>query len=182
MYKGFSRQEVSLLTGLSLNQLDYLSRQEIVKPEKVGTSKRSTVLYTWNQVIDLKIIHELKKLKLPQKYIYSIVRGARKIGLDWLSFENTMVIVEGWDKKKQNFTPGIWTDATLEWLKQSGEKYLILFDARDVQRWYEEIRNTTVSTNLWSIPPIGNVVKQVEEIGKSVIDDFENRIKAEAVA
>jgi DNA-binding transcriptional MerR regulator len=178
MYKGFSRQEVSILTGLSLNQLDYLSRQEIVKPEKFGNSRNASVLYTWNQVIDLKIINELKKRKVALKHIYSIVRGARKVELDWLLFENTMAIVENSDKKL--FTPGIWTNPTLEWLKQSGENYLILFDAQDIQHWLEEMRNINLSTNVCYIPPIGNIINQVKETGKNKIVDFEKRLHAVA--
>lgn len=173
MYQGFTRQEVSMLTGMTLNQLDYLSNQEVVKPDKVSNSRGATVLYSWAQTIELKIILELKHRKVPLKYIYSAIRGARKIKLDWICFEHTMVVVEDCH---QEIIPGIWTETTLKWLKESGEKYTILFDAKDVSHWYEQMANKDLGTNLYVIPGIKDFLKEIKKNGEKEIPDFEERI------
>jgi DNA-binding transcriptional MerR regulator len=61
MIRGFSRQEVLSLTSLNSNKLSYLDRTDLVKPQKVGNPKRPKVFYSWEQLLQLKVIERLRE-------------------------------------------------------------------------------------------------------------------------
>lgn len=57
----FTRQEVLILSELSSGKLSYLDKVGIVSPQKIGSSQQPTCLYTWQQLIQLRIIFHLRK-------------------------------------------------------------------------------------------------------------------------
>jgi DNA-binding transcriptional MerR regulator len=57
----FTRQEALVLSGLSSGKLSYLDKKGIVTPQKLGNSVRPTCLYTWEQLLELRIIHRLRQ-------------------------------------------------------------------------------------------------------------------------
>jgi len=61
MADGFTRQETVVLTGTTSNKLSYLDRIGLVQPRKYGNSKHPTVIYNWQQVIQIKIIERLRE-------------------------------------------------------------------------------------------------------------------------
>lgn len=66
MASGLTRQETLALTGISSGRLSYLDRTGLVVPEKIG-DKHPIVIYTWEQVFQIKVIDRLReKLSLQE--------------------------------------------------------------------------------------------------------------------
>jgi DNA-binding transcriptional MerR regulator len=64
---GFTRQEALVLTGISSGRLSYLDRTKLITPEKFGNPKHPKVVYTWQQVLEIKTIERLReKLSLQE--------------------------------------------------------------------------------------------------------------------
>lgn len=57
----FTRQEALKLSGLSSGKLSYLDSTGLVSPQKLGNSKKPVCLYSWEQLIELRIIHHLRQ-------------------------------------------------------------------------------------------------------------------------
>lgn len=74
----FTRQQALDLTGLSSGQLSRLDKSGIVNPTKLGgNGHRPTVLYTLNQILELRTIATLRK-KLSMQEIRCVVEYLRK--------------------------------------------------------------------------------------------------------
>jgi len=61
MIRGFTRQETLSLTGISSGRLSYLDETELVKPQKFGNPKHPKVVYSWEQILQLKVIDRLRE-------------------------------------------------------------------------------------------------------------------------
>lgn len=77
----FSRQEVLKLTGLSSGQLSRLDKSGVVEPTKLGSESHPVVLYTLNQVLELRAIARLRE-QLSMQEIRKVVDYIRKHGFD----------------------------------------------------------------------------------------------------
>lgn len=67
MIGGFTRQEALALTGISSGRLSYLDRTKLVLPIKFGNPKHPKVVYSWQQVLEIKTIERLReKLSLQE--------------------------------------------------------------------------------------------------------------------
>lgn len=67
MVSGFTRQEAIALTGITSGRLSYLDRTELIAPQKFGNPKRPKVVYSWQQVLEIKTIERLReKLSLQE--------------------------------------------------------------------------------------------------------------------
>ncbi len=74
----FTRQQALDLTELSSGQLSRLDKSGIVKPTKLGgNGHRPTVLYSLNQILELRTIATLRK-KLSMQEIKKVVEYLRK--------------------------------------------------------------------------------------------------------
>lgn len=69
----FTRQETLALTGATSSRLAYLDRAELVKPLKLGKSIKPTVLYTWQQLLEIRAIANLKQ-KIPLPSARKVIR------------------------------------------------------------------------------------------------------------
>ena len=58
---GFTRQEAIALTGLKPGKISYWDRTGLVSPQKFGNPKKPKVVYSWQQVLKLKLIHRLRE-------------------------------------------------------------------------------------------------------------------------
>jgi hypothetical protein len=58
--QGFTRQEAIALTETTSSRLSYLDRAGIVIPEKYGAGKKPAVIYSWEQLILIRLIESLK--------------------------------------------------------------------------------------------------------------------------
>jgi DNA-binding transcriptional MerR regulator len=64
---GFTRQETLALTGIGSGRLSYLDRTGLIPPTKFGNPKHPKVVYTWQQVLEIKTIERLReKLSLQE--------------------------------------------------------------------------------------------------------------------
>ena len=61
MVSGFTRQETIALTGINSGKLSYLDRTGLVIPQKFGNSKHPKVVYSWQQVLEIKTIEALRE-------------------------------------------------------------------------------------------------------------------------
>ncbi|BAS60431.1 MULTISPECIES: helix-turn-helix domain-containing protein [Leptolyngbya] len=61
MTTGFNRQEVIAMTGIKPSNLSYLDETDLVKPHKIGESKKPQVIYSIEQVIQIKLIQRLRE-------------------------------------------------------------------------------------------------------------------------
>ncbi len=71
MTTGFTRQEVIAMTGISSGRLSYLDRTGVIVPQKFG-DKHPVVVYSWQQILQIKIIDRLRE-KLSLQEIRKII-------------------------------------------------------------------------------------------------------------
>lgn len=74
MIEKFTRKEACELSGLTGKQVDYLSEKCVIVPEKIGAPTRPTVLYTFYQVIQLKIVASLRERNVSNSCIYGFLK------------------------------------------------------------------------------------------------------------
>lgn len=181
MSLGFTKKEASLLSGLSINQIDYLYRNKIVEPLKVADSRVASVLYSWNQVIELKIISELKKRKTPLKWVYAIAQIAKHNSIDWSNFERTIAVVESpIEGLGFGFFGGIDEEILLKTFQLPGQNCYILFDAEDIRKWIEQILAQGICVTPCYIPPIGNICEDLKKTAKENSIRFEDLVPSAA--
>ncbi|WP_309739316.1 MULTISPECIES: hypothetical protein [unclassified Chamaesiphon] len=77
----FSRQEVLKLTCLSSGQLSRLDKSGVVEPTKLGSESHPVVLYSLNQVLELRVIAALRT-QLSMQEIRKVVNYIREYGFD----------------------------------------------------------------------------------------------------
>ncbi|MCG9890206.1 MAG: MerR family transcriptional regulator [Thermosynechococcaceae cyanobacterium MS004] len=58
---GFSRREVISLTGCTSSRLAYLEKSGLIIPERVGETGRPLVLFSWEQLLEIRAIKNLRK-------------------------------------------------------------------------------------------------------------------------
>jgi DNA-binding transcriptional MerR regulator len=61
MTNGFTRQETIALTNIKSSRLSYWDETDLVKPQKIGKGKKPKVIYSWQQILQLKIISRLRE-------------------------------------------------------------------------------------------------------------------------
>lgn len=71
--KDFTRQETIALTETTSSRLAYLEAKNLILPQKYGNPKRPTVIYTWEQIIQIRAISHLR-----EKIDLQTVRGIIK--------------------------------------------------------------------------------------------------------
>lgn len=61
MANGFTRKETMALTGITSGKISYWDETGLVSPVKYGNPKKPTVVYSWQQVLKLKLITRLRE-------------------------------------------------------------------------------------------------------------------------
>lgn len=79
--KGFTRKEIMALTGLKSGRLSYFDQTELVQPEKIGGSKHPVVLYSWEQLLELRAIAKLRD-RLSLQQIRQVIKFLRDSGYE----------------------------------------------------------------------------------------------------
>ena len=93
MANGFTRQETISLTGITSGRLSYLDRKQIVVPEKDGNPSHPRVVYSWEQVLQIKIIARLRE-KLSLQEIRSVIDFLKKRNYEPSLFDCQLVLIE----------------------------------------------------------------------------------------
>jgi DNA-binding transcriptional MerR regulator len=86
----FSRQEVLKLTGLSSGQLSRLDKSGVVEPTKLGSESHPVVLYSLNQVLELRVIAALRT-QLSMQEIRKVVSYIREHEFDKAIFGRFLI-------------------------------------------------------------------------------------------
>lgn len=81
MMEGFTRQETLALTQSTSSRLAYLDRTHVVVPEKYGNPKKPTVIYSWEQVLEIRTIANLRK-QISLQMVRKLVKFLDEHGLD----------------------------------------------------------------------------------------------------
>jgi DNA-binding transcriptional MerR regulator len=90
--QGFTRQEVMALTGLKSGRLSYFDRTGLVQPEKIGDLKHPVVLYTWEQLLELRAIVKLgEQLSLQQ--IRQVLKVLQEQGYSKQLFDKPLLFI-----------------------------------------------------------------------------------------
>lgn len=58
---GFTRQECLKLTGCTSSRLSYLEKVGLIVPTRIGSNKRPTVLFSWEQLLEIRAIKNLRQ-------------------------------------------------------------------------------------------------------------------------
>jgi DNA-binding transcriptional MerR regulator len=90
LVSGFTRQEVIKLTGCTSSRLAYLEKVGMVVPQRVGPSKRPVVLFTWEQLLGVRVIKDLRK-EVSLQTVRTIIENLNANGCDDSLTEKLMV-------------------------------------------------------------------------------------------
>lgn len=94
MKNGFNRKETMALTGITSGKLSYWDETELVKPLKLGNEKKPTVIYSWQQIIQLKVIDRLRDT-LSLQEIRKVLNFLSEKNYEHSIFECKLFIVDG---------------------------------------------------------------------------------------
>ena len=92
MLHGFTRQETIVLTGISSSRLSYLDRTSLVTPRKIGNKKHPKVIYSWEQVLEIKTIERLRE-NLSLQEIRKVLSFLRERDYKTSFFQHSLVFV-----------------------------------------------------------------------------------------
>lgn len=167
----FTRKDVIDLTGLTGGQVDNLCKLEIVVPIKIGGTIRPTVLYTWHQLLDLKIISKLRVRRVPVKTIYGLVNYVKEHNYNF-DICSKYVLVQPLDssniitKNKKYLDPAKYSTERVESSKDNRVEFTLL-TREDLIEWENEMFNKLGYIDSAKIAPIGDVVLELRESAKS---------------
>lgn len=149
---GFTRQETLALTGTTSNRLQYLERAELIRPKRIGTSKKPTVIYTWEQILEIRAIKNLRR-EVSLQTVRKIIDFLNKEGCDDSLRDKQLIIVNDevfWVQNDWSDVPSV--------IKVASKK------GKDIGQYV-----------LFIIPTLIQVVKEVWEAAeKSRVIDFES--------
>lgn len=162
LIKGFTRQETLALTEITSNKLQYLERVGLIIPSRIGVSKKPIVIYTWEQVLGIRAIKDLRQ-EVSLQTIKKIIDFLSKEGCDDSLRDKQLIVVNDnvfWIQNDWSDVPSV--------IKVASSK------GKHVGRYV-----------LLVIPTLIQVVKEVWEVArKSRVIDFESfqqRAKAKVV-
>jgi len=89
----FTRQETLALTENTSNRLQYLERAELVVPQRYGNSKKPTVIYTWEQVLEIRAIKNLRQ-EVSLQTVRKIITLLNKSGFDNSLRDKKIVVLD----------------------------------------------------------------------------------------
>lgn len=161
LIEGFTRQETLALTGTTSNRLQYLERAGLIRPKRIGTSKKPTVIYTWEQILEIRAIKNLRR-EVSLQTVRKIIEFLNKEGCDDSLRDKQLIVVNDdvfWVQNDWSDVPSVIRVASKKG-KDIGQYVLLV------------------------IPTLIQVVKEVWEAAeKSHVIDFESfqqRAKAKA--
>lgn len=82
-----------LLAHVSSSRLAYLDRQKVIVPQKMGITKKPQIIYSWEQVLQIRVLTYLKQ-KITLAMTKKIVRYFNDVGLVVNWGDRHLVIIE----------------------------------------------------------------------------------------
>lgn len=89
---GFTRQETIALTTSTSNRLQYLDRTELVVPQRFGNTRKPTVIYTWEQVLEIRAIKNLRQ-EISLQTVRKVIDFLNNIGVDDQLRDKNLVVL-----------------------------------------------------------------------------------------
>jgi DNA-binding transcriptional MerR regulator len=165
LINGFSRTETMSLTGCTSSRLAYLEKAGLIVPTRIGNTKRPLVLFSWEQLLEIRAIKNLRKDASLQT-VRKIIDFLNKEGYNDFLRNKKIVVINGevyWVEPEFSDLPGLMIKVASKNKKDLGQL-----------AHYELI----------VIPTLNQVVEEVwENAKKSTVVDFEafkQRAKAKA--
>jgi DNA-binding transcriptional MerR regulator len=156
--EGFTRQEAIALTGVTSSRLAYLDRVKLVIPQKYGNSKKPVVIYSWEQILEIRAISNLRQ-KISLQTIRKIISFLELNGFDDQLKDKHLVTVND----------------EVYWVRSDWS------DMPEVMKVASGKNNESGQFILVAIPPFIDISKSVWETAKKskVIDfnSFKQRVK-----
>lgn len=157
---GFTRQETLALTQTTSSRLAYLDRTNVVVPQKYGNPKKPTVIYTWEQLLEIRTIANLRK-QISLQMVRKLVAFLDEHGLESSLHDKPLVA-----------TPD--------------EVFLVMPDWSDMPQIMKVADRTGAGLGqlvLLVLPPLSNVISDLWDTAKtSNLVDFESfRQRAKAI-
>jgi DNA-binding transcriptional MerR regulator len=157
--EGFTRQEAIALTGVTSSRLAYLDRVKLVIPQKYGNSKKPVVIYSWEQILEIRAISNLRQ-KISLQTIRKIISFLELNGFDDQLKDKHLVTVND----------------EVYWVRSDWS------DMPEVMKVASGKNNESGQFILVAIPPFIDISKSVWETAKKskVIDfnSFKQRVKS----
>ncbi len=154
--EGFTRRETLELTGTTSNRLQYLERKGLVIPQRIGKSRKPTVIYSWEQVLEIRAIKHLRQ-EISLQTVRKIINFLDKSGFDDSLRDKQLIVIDDevfWVQQDWKDFPEKMPSA----LKVAGNK------GKDIGQYV-----------LLVIPPLSEIVNEVWEAAeKSPVVDFES--------
>lgn len=158
---GFTRQEVIKLTGCNANRLSYLEKVGLIAPTRFGSKKKPTVFYTWEQLLEVRAIRDLRK-EVSLQTIRSIIAFLNQNGIDDSLRDKQLVVI----------------DDEVFWVDVSEAGKIGDFVVKVASKNKKHIGQFM----FWTIPPLAGIVEEIWETAQqSTVIDFES-FKARAKA
>ncbi|NES23503.1 MAG: MerR family transcriptional regulator [Symploca sp. SIO3E6] len=93
LIEGFTRPETLALTETTSNRLQYLEKKELVIPQRIGKSRKPTVIYTWEQILEIRAIKHLRQ-EISLQAVRQIVQFLNQSGFDDSLRDKQLVVID----------------------------------------------------------------------------------------
>jgi DNA-binding transcriptional MerR regulator len=93
LIEGFTRRETLALTETTSNRLQYLERVGLVIPERIGATSKPTVLYAWEQILEIRAIKNLRQ-EASLQTVRKIIKFLDDSGLDDTLRNKQLIVVD----------------------------------------------------------------------------------------
>ncbi len=93
LIEGFTRPETLALTATTSNRLQYLELKKLVVPQRIGKSRKPTVIYTWEQILEVRAIKHLRQ-EISLQTVRKIVEFLNKSGFDDSLRDKQLVVID----------------------------------------------------------------------------------------
>jgi hypothetical protein len=167
---GFTRQEVIALTSCDANGLAYLEKTGVVNPSRFGSKKKPTVIYSWEQMIAVQLVGELRGT-MPASAIKTFALDLAQQDVDnW--FQSNCAIIAG--------DQVLWVElsSSSHVSKTNAGKVFLAIAAKN--------RSKITKHSFWVVPALSQVVAQLWAAAKEspAIDflSFQKRAKVKSFA
>ena len=93
LIEGFTRSETLALTETTSNRLQYLEMKKLVIPQRVGKSRRPTVIYSWEQILEIRAIKHLRQ-EISLQAVRNIIGFLNDSGFDDSLRDKQLVVID----------------------------------------------------------------------------------------
>ena len=162
LVSGFTRQEVIKLAGCTSSRLAYLEKVGLVVPQRIGPSKRPVVLFTWEQLLGVRVIKDLRQ-EVSLQTVRTIVENLNANGCDD-SMAEKLVVAMG--------------DEVL-WIKDNWADF-----GENIPKAFKANRTGSIKQySMVVLPPLSGAVNKIWEAAEKNrttinLDHFKQRAKA----